>query len=117
MRGRAASSGLNFKLRHCLRPGTHSFRRGSGIRRNCRPSCVDFVVRRNKRWQAPLKFMAAIQRSAGSLYIAFMRSSAVRLEFICGREHIGGTEAKELPQEQGETSMTAVCTENLIRID
>jgi hypothetical protein len=36
-----------------------------------------------------------------------------RLEFICGREHIGGTEAKELPQEQGETSMTAFVLENL----
>jgi hypothetical protein len=37
-----------------------------------------------------------------------------RLEFICGREHIAGTQAKELAQEQqGETSMTDLLLENL----
>ena len=36
-----------------------------------------------------------------------------RLEFICGREHIGGTEAPLPHEQQRETSMAALMLENL----
>jgi hypothetical protein len=48
----------------------------------------------------------------GLFILPLWEAAPFRLEFICGREHIGGTEAG-LPQEQqGETSMTDLLLEN-----